>query len=102
MQSWWVIAFLFACMIFYEQGLKKRDALYQQLTHQLQTLQKEKEEALIHQKELQLQIKSQDDLAWIELTLMKKLGLIPEGMQKVYFYPIESEEAEPLKNRQVE
>ncbi len=85
-RSWWVIAFVFACAIFYEQGLKERDTLYQQLTDQCLSLQKEKQEALHHQQNLQLQINSQSDLAWVELTLMKGLGLVPEGQKKVYFY----------------
>jgi hypothetical protein len=33
-----------------------------------------------------LQINSQSDLAWIELTLMKGLGVAPEDSQKVYFF----------------
>ncbi|MCE2983850.1 MAG: hypothetical protein LW832_09830 [Parachlamydia sp.] len=48
-------------------------------------LQKEKRTALKRQEDLQLQINSQSDPAWIELTLMKGLGLVPEGEQKVYF-----------------
>lgn len=87
MRSWWVIAFVIACTIIYEQGLKKRDFLYQQLTEQWMSLQKEKQGALYHQQNLQLQINSQSDLAWVELTLMKGLGLVPEGQKKVYFYP---------------
>lgn len=85
-RSWWVIAFLFGCAIIYEQGLKERDQIYHQLTDQWVGLQKQKEEALRHQQNLQLQINSQSDLAWVELTLMKGLGLVPEGQKKVYFY----------------
>lgn len=85
-RSWWVIAFFLICIISYEQGLKKRNVIYQQLTDQQLSLQKEKEEALLHQKNLQLQINSQSDLAWVELALMKGLGLVPEGQKKVYFY----------------
>lgn len=86
-KSWWVIAFLLLCVIFYEQGLKQREVLYKQLTDQWIVLQKEKQEALLHQQNLRLQINSQSDAAWIELTLMRELGLVPEGQQKVYFYP---------------
>ena len=43
-------------------------------------------EFLLEEKEdLKLQINSQKDPAWIELTLMKGLGLVPEGQLKVYF-----------------
>lgn len=84
-RSWWVIAFIFTCSILYEQGLKERDNLYKQLTEQLHDLQHEKLRAIELQQNLQLQINSQSDLAWIELTLMKGLGLVPEGQQKAYF-----------------
>ncbi len=85
-RSWWVMAFVFGSAIIYEQGLKERHSLYHQLTEQRLALLQEKQEALRQQQNLQLQINSQSDLAWIELTLMKGLGLVPEGQQKVYFY----------------
>lgn len=84
--SWWVLAFVFTCAIIYEQGLKERNYLYQQLTNQKIALLQEKQEALRQQQNLQLQINSQSDLAWVELTLMKGLGLVPEGQHKIYFY----------------
>lgn len=88
-RSWWVIGFMLICTIFYEQNLKKRDQLYQQLMNKYSALQQEKLEMMHQQQNLQLQINSQSDLAWIELVLMKRLGLVPEGQQKVYFFPDE-------------
>lgn len=85
-RSWWVIAFLLICSILFEQGLKERDVNYQQLKDQLASLQQEKLRILELQQELKLQINSQSDLAWIELTLKKGLGLVPENQQKVHFY----------------
>jgi hypothetical protein len=85
-RSWWVIAFLLGCAVLYEQGLKEQDQIYHQLTDQRENLRLQKEEALRHQENLKLQINSQSDLAWVELTLMKGLGLVPEGQKKVYFY----------------
>lgn len=86
-RSWWILAFMFASAIIYEHGLKERESLYQQLTEELFALQQQKKYALQQQQNLQLQINSQSDLTWIELTLMKELGLVPEGQQKIYFYP---------------
>lgn len=86
-RSWWVIAFILACAIFYEHTLEKREHLYQQLTEKKHSLEAEKLYALKHQQNLQRQINSQSDLTWIELTLMKGLGVVPEGQQKVYFQP---------------
>ena len=93
-RSWWVIAFMLLCIMLYEHGLKQRDALYQQLTEQSAQLQQEKQRALQQQQDLQLQINSQSDLAWIELTLIKGLGLIPEGYQKIYFTKNDAREKE--------
>jgi cell division protein FtsL len=84
-RSWWVITFLLFCFFFYEKGLERREQQYQQLNEQLKQLQWEKKQTLIKQQNLQLQVNSQSDLSWIELTLMKELGLSPEGQQKVYF-----------------
>jgi hypothetical protein len=84
---WWVIAFIIACSILFEQSLKEKSHIYQELTEQLTQLQKAKAEAIVQQHDLLLQINSQNDPAWIELTLIRELGLIPEGQQKIYFYP---------------
>ena len=84
--SWWVVAFIFGCAILYEHGLKERSRLYQQLTEQAAALAKEKTFALDTQARLQRQINSQNDPAWVELTLMKQLGVVPKGQKKIYFY----------------
>ncbi|KIC72515.1 hypothetical protein [Candidatus Protochlamydia amoebophila] len=86
-RSWWVIAFLLLCAILYESGLKKKNHDFLLLNKQLIILQNEKQKALQKQQDLKWQINSQSDLAWIELTLMKGLGLVPEGKKKVFFYP---------------
>ena len=46
---------------------------------------KKKKLALEKQKGLLRQINSQNDPAWIELMLMKEMGLVPEGQTKVFF-----------------
>lgn len=83
--SWWVTAVVLLCLIFYEQRLKEQEQLYLYFTRQLQSLEKEKKNSLIIQENLQLQINSQSDPAWIELMLMKGLGLAPEGQVKIFF-----------------
>lgn len=54
------------------------------LNQKFSDLQNEKEVSLKLQEELQLRINSHNDPEWIELTLMKNLGLVPEGQFKVY------------------
>lgn len=85
MKSWWVVLFILTCYMFYEQGLKKRDLDYDKLHLQLVDLQQQKKEALSLREDLILQVNSQSDPAWVELVLMKGLGLIPEGQTKVFF-----------------
>lgn len=85
MRSWWMILFTFFCFILYEQAVKKRDYEYSKLHDHLMALQAAKDKALEIQHDLLLQVNSESDPAWIELTLMQKLGLVPEGQIKVFF-----------------
>ena len=85
MRWWWVLLFIILCYLFYEQGLKTRDQKYALLYRKLMELRGEKQIAKSTQEDLLLQINSQSDPAWVELTLMKGLGLVPEGQTKVFF-----------------
>lgn len=85
LNSWWVFFFALLCFICYEQGIKRQNIQFQALKKQLSELQHEKETALSLHTELSAQILSQQDRDWIELTLMKELGVIPEGQKKVFF-----------------
>ncbi len=83
--SWWVVLFLLGCYFFYEHGLLKRDQDFTKLSAQYLDLQREKKLALTQQEDLLLQINSQSDPAWMELTLIKGLGLVGEGQTKILF-----------------
>lgn len=85
LSSWWVIAFALLCAILYEQGLKGRHEDMVSLSAHLHQLQQQKEAELAIQADLQTKLASRNDPAWIELVLMKNLGLVPEGYQKVSF-----------------
>ena len=84
-RSWWVILFLLISYIGYDQGIKKRKANIYEITCRLQELEKEKKIALAQKEDLLLKINSQSDPAWIEMVLMKELGVVPEGQLKVHF-----------------
>ena len=86
-QSWWVVLFLACGSVFYFHGMWKKDVAHQELQTKLKGLEREKQEAAEKKQELTLQIQSQDDPAFVEMTLMKGLGLVPEGQVKVYFTP---------------
>ena len=85
-QNWWVILFAAACGVVYSSSAQKKQLVIASLDQHLEALHQEKVQLLEQNQELQLQIHSQSDPAWIQLTLMKGLGLVPEGQSKVYFY----------------
>ena len=84
---WWVILFILLCFVLYEQGIKERDREFLKLSEHLKSLQQEREVAMTLKEDLLLQINSQSDPAWVELLLMKGLGVVPEGQTKVFFSP---------------
>jgi hypothetical protein len=84
--SWWVILFMLFCYMLYEHGMRARNKDFAKLNEHLSELKALKEKSLKTQEEYLLQINSQSDPAWVELTLMKGLGLVPEGQTKVYFF----------------
>ena len=85
-QSWWVAAFLFLASGVYLHASAKKEVVLSQLDCHLAALQEEKAALVRDGEDLLLQVGSQSDPAWIQLTLMKGLGLVPEGQQKVYFH----------------
>lgn len=82
--SWWTILFILFVAIFYEREATHLYSSKQELIQKLHELESEKNSALLLQEELQLRTNSQNDPEWIELVLMKNLGLVPEGQQKIY------------------
>src|ERR1700722_2427122 len=82
---WSVIFFVLFCFMLYEQGINTSNEKRVALSTHLARLQEEKEIALQEQTRLLMHVKSQNDSEWIELTLMKELGLCPEGQIKVMF-----------------
>lgn len=69
----------------YEQTVRRRDGDYVKLSAQLADLQVEKQKAIKLQEALRLQIQSESDPAWIELVLMRDLGVAPEDQTKIFF-----------------
>lgn len=83
--SWWVILFILGCYMSYEHGLEKKDHDFATLLQQYTELQRKKAALIAQQADLNRQMNSQSDPAWVELILMKGLGLTPEGQTKVLF-----------------
>ena len=85
LRSWWVIIFLILCYIGYDMASKKRDKAIFEMENKYNHLKKERQLALQFKEDLQLHLLSQSDPAWIELVLMKELGVVPENQIKVHF-----------------
>jgi hypothetical protein len=83
--SWWVILFFLFSFITYEQSVKskKREIFLHQT--KLLSLEKEKQKELKENEDLNLMVNSLSDPNWIELILMRDLGVVPEGKVKVHF-----------------
>lgn len=93
-QSWWVLAFAIVCFGLYEQSAMKLEREICLLEKEASTLQTKITEASLEQEELTLQVNSQSDPAWIELVLIRGLGLVPEGTTKIYYkLPVTNEPA---------
>ena len=82
---WWVVLFILGCYLCYEQGLIRKDRDFKLLQSHYQSLIKQREILSAQHDSLVRQINSQSDPAYVELTLMKGLGLVPEGQTKVLF-----------------
>jgi hypothetical protein len=85
LRCWWIILFTLFCAVFYEKGRKKIDIEYDKLYTQLTKLEFLKKEKLEHMEDLLLKVNSQSDPDFVELLLMKELGVVPEGHLKIYF-----------------
>jgi hypothetical protein len=85
LRSWWVLLFIAGAYIVFAHGMHKKQVAYEEIAQRLDDLKREKREALEEQEDLTLQINSQNDPAYIQMVLMKRLGVVPEGQKKVYF-----------------
>jgi hypothetical protein len=65
--------------------MKEKKNAVQYMSLRLEEMQKDKWDALQKRGELELRIASQNDPAWIEMVLMRDLGVVPEGFLKVHF-----------------
>lgn len=85
LRSWWILLFSLFCLMFYEQNQTRQNLFFEELKTKLKKLNAEKKAAMNLYEELQTHINSQNDLEYMELTLMKVLGVVPEGQTKVFF-----------------
>lgn len=82
---WWVFLFCALTSVFHLQAMRNKKGLIQTYQDQLTQMENDKDLALSQKKELELKINSATDPAWIEMMLIRDLGVVPEGYLKVHF-----------------
>jgi hypothetical protein len=84
-QGWWVVAFCTVIGAAHFHFMKEKNNAVRVLASRLEEMQHDKWQALQKREDLELRIASQNDPAWIEMILMRDLGVVPEGFLKVHF-----------------
>jgi hypothetical protein len=84
-RSWWVLVFCTLSVAFYFQAAHSRTTAISELSDRLEELENTKRLAADQQEELDLCLQSESDPAWIEMVLMKELGVVPDRWVKVHF-----------------
>ena len=84
-RTWWVLAFSLSTGWIYLHSMSEKKVAIREVSFRLVEMEKERFLALREKEDLQLRIHSQTDPAWIEMILMRDLGVVPEGFLKVHF-----------------
>lgn len=84
-QWWWVVLFVLTVSLLYKKSVHAKVSLHQTLYERRCDLERQKNKALTDKEELLLKLSSQSDPHWVEMTLMRGLGVVPEGQTKVLF-----------------
>lgn len=82
---WWVGVFCVMTGLVYFHCMKEKRVAAKLLSMRLVEMENEKLYAMQKRDDLQLRIASQNDSSWIEMILMRDLGVVPEGFLKVHF-----------------
>lgn len=82
---WWVVCFSITVTSIYLHCIQRKKGQVAELSCRYDEMKKEKEFAFQERESLRLQIDSQNDPSWIEMILMRDLGVVPEGWLKVHF-----------------
>ena len=85
LKYWWVAAFILISYLIYSYSLQYKNTLQSSLQETVLKLEMKKNLALQQKEELLLKLSSFSDSEWIELVLMQKLGVVPEGKIKIHF-----------------
>jgi len=84
-KSWWIyLICVFSFFLFDHFSSKKKVEISNLETKQL-FLERQRDLSLLKKEDLHVRICSQSDPSWIEIVLMKQLGLVPDGYMKIHF-----------------
>jgi hypothetical protein len=81
----WVVAVSGLLAVLHLHALQNKDVTIRQAACRLEEMERDLLLAVAEQEDLELKIASQSDPAWIEMVLMRELGVVPEGWLKVHF-----------------
>ena len=84
-RNWWVLAFCIVTGVLYCHVIKEKSGGLHLLQTRLAAMYAEKQMVTQLNEDLELRIHSQSDPGWIEMVLMRDLGVVPEGFLKVHF-----------------
>jgi hypothetical protein len=82
---WWVLSFCLVAAIGFAHAMKSRHAVLADLKFRLSEMEQEYAGLCQLKEDLSLQIASENDPAWVELVLLRQMGVVPEGFLKVHF-----------------
>ena len=84
-KSWWVIFFYLLSFLIFDQAMTRKRQEQARLIERERILKERTTMALAQQKQLHMALSCQEDPFYIEMVLMKRLGLVPKGYTKVHF-----------------
>jgi hypothetical protein len=82
---WWVYLTVVVSGLYQVYAAKNHSIFQKGLQNKLTELEEQRVASVQKQEDLRLQIQSQDDPAWVEMVLMRELGLVPDRTRKVFF-----------------
>jgi hypothetical protein len=93
-QNWgWPCVSWAALLCFFGLLFARRQHQIRGLEERKRQLETQQAQALGHRDQLLSRLGDQEDSSKIELALMERLGLVPEGWTKVYFAPSQDQAA---------
>lgn len=82
-RSWWVILFLLTSLLIFDVTMRMRQEEEKRLLAKVTKIEEQLHHSRSLQHHLHAELASHDDPQWIELLLMRNLGLVPDGYTKL-------------------